>query len=107
MTVATHVGDSQQETDLDARSLVHSRASRSPRLQQRLAGSQDGAPLSPPHSAPPHGAAPLAPAVYKPNVNLEDAVKWPIDLPGKLDFRQMEVFEGNIHLVATKPAKFR
>jgi hypothetical protein len=32
--------------------------------------------------------------VYKPNVNLEDAVKWPIDLPGKLDFRKMEVFEG-------------
>lgn len=33
---------------------------------------------------------------YRPSVNLEDAVKWPIIMPGKLDFSQLEVFEGNI-----------
>lgn len=31
---------------------------------------------------------------YRPNVNLEDAVRWPRSVPGKLDFRHMEVFEG-------------
>ena len=35
-------------------------------------------------------------SIYKPSVNLEDAVKWPMDLPGKLDFRKMEVFEGEL-----------
>ncbi|KAK3581849.1 hypothetical protein CHS0354_009737 [Potamilus streckersoni] len=35
---------------------------------------------------------------YKPNVNLEDAVKWPLDVPGKLDIRKMEVFEGQMLL---------
>ena len=83
-----------QETDLDARLTPHSRVVRNPRLHSRLGTSQDGDPLTPPpHSAPPMQA--VSPMVYKPNVNLEDAVKWPIDLPGKLDFRNMDVFEGN------------
>ncbi|XP_053384577.1 formin-like [Mercenaria mercenaria] len=83
--------DSQLETDLDARLPAHRLATSSPRIRQRAEG-----PQSPPHSAPP--VNPVAPMVYKPNVNLEDAVKWPIDLPGKLDFRKMEVFEGQMLL---------
>lgn len=34
--------------------------------------------------------------MYKPNVNLEDAVKSPMDVPVKLDFRHMECFEGKL-----------
>ena len=47
-----------------------------------------------------HPGSPTSPSgaktesVYKPSVNMEDAVKWPVDMPGKLDFRKMEVFEG-------------
>ncbi|XP_060554062.1 uncharacterized protein LOC132715098 isoform X2 [Ruditapes philippinarum] len=79
--------DCQRETDLDAR-LVRTR-----RLATR---SVEGSSHTAPHSAPPIN--PVTPMVYKPNVNLEDAVKWPIDLPGKLDFRKMEVFEGQMLL---------
>lgn len=84
--------DSQLETDLDARLVPkHRMVTSSPRIRQRDAESHEG-PQPAPHSAPPIN--PVAPMVYKPNVNLEDAVKWPIDLPGKLDFKKMEVFEG-------------
>lgn len=31
---------------------------------------------------------------YSPYMNLEDSVKWPTSVPGKLDFSHMEVFEG-------------
>lgn len=31
---------------------------------------------------------------YSPYMNLEDSVKWPASVPGKLDFSHMEVFEG-------------
>ncbi|KAJ8309312.1 hypothetical protein KUTeg_014186 [Tegillarca granosa] len=36
--------------------------------------------------------------MYKPNVNLEDAVKSPMEVPVKLDFRHMECFEGQMLL---------
>ena len=64
------------------------RATRSPKVQQKLFRSLDENPTSP--------TSPTAktPPVYKPSVNLEDAVKWPVEVPGKLDFRKMEVFEG-------------
>ena len=45
--------------------------------------------------------------VYKPSVNLEDAVKWPMDLPGKLDFRKMEVFEGELIIRSILPPPFQ
>ncbi|OWF42617.1 Formin-2 [Mizuhopecten yessoensis] len=35
---------------------------------------------------------------YRPQVNLEDAVRWPESIPGKLDFRQLDVFEGKMLL---------
>lgn len=35
---------------------------------------------------------------YQPQVNLDDAVKWPKSILGKLDFKQLEVFEGKMLL---------
>ena len=64
------------------------RVTRSPMIQQKMCKSLEESRTSP--TSPPPKTEP----VYKPSVNLEDAVKWPVDLPGKLDFRKMEVFEG-------------
>ena len=71
---------------------------RSPLRHRKTAWSMDDKPSPPtsPPGQPPVGA--VAPMVYKPSVNLEDAVKWPLEIPGKLDFRKMEVFEGNVNV---------
>ncbi|KAL5009280.1 hypothetical protein ScPMuIL_014861 [Solemya velum] len=41
---------------------------------------------------------PVRTSTYRPSVNLEDAVKWPISTPEKLDFSRLEVFEGKMLL---------
>ncbi|XP_052766863.1 uncharacterized protein LOC128207779 isoform X2 [Mya arenaria] len=89
---------SSVETDLDARNILHTRVRDSPRLLPRHSGSGEplSPPLQPPHSAPP--IHPVAPLVYKPQVNLEDAVKWPAEVPGKLNLQKMDVFEGQMLL---------
>ncbi|KAL4238472.1 riboflavin kinase [Mactra antiquata] len=88
--------ESQLETDLDARLLpTHRIITRSPHIRQKTQSCQENL-QSPPHSAPP--VNPVAPMVYKPHINLEDAIKWPMEIPGKLDFRKMEVFEGQMLL---------
>ena len=84
--IAQQKDDCQRETDLDARLI------RTHRLASRVVEGSQTLPHASSHNSPPIN--PVSPLVYKPNVNLEDAVKWPIDLPGKLDFRKMEVFEG-------------
>ncbi|XP_052216251.1 uncharacterized protein LOC127834445 isoform X2 [Dreissena polymorpha] len=91
--------DDDRETDLDAqRVLPLSRLRGSPMVHARLQASGDSTipTHQAPHPSPP--VNPVAPMVYKPHINLEDAVKWPMELPGKLDVRKMDVFEGQMLL---------
>ena len=94
----TSVSSVDTETDLDARTMPARMRTSGLTPARLLSYAGEGGPLSPltplqaPHSAPP--VNPVAPMVYKPQVNMEDAIKWPAEVPDKLDFRKMEVFQG-------------
>ena len=90
--VSLYTGTSSKdvESDLDA---LRGSSSRVSKIQEKMCKSQDEFPTSP--TSPPGGKTET---MYKPSVNMEDAVKWPQEMPGKLDFRKMEVFEGRLVL---------
>ena len=91
--ISVYVGTSSKvvETDLNA---LRGSSSRVSKIQEKMCQSQDELPTSP--TSPSRAKTE---SVYKPSVNMEDAVKWPQEMPGKLDFRKMEVFEGMLILL--------
>ncbi|KAL3874749.1 hypothetical protein ACJMK2_037720 [Sinanodonta woodiana] len=83
--------DREEETDLDAspNEKVATKCTRSPKVYKEEKAIDETRRNLTKNAAATH---------YRPNVNLEDAVKWPLEVPGKLDIRKMEVFEGQMLL---------
>ena len=91
--ISVYVGTSSKDVETDLNALRGS-SSRVSKIQEKMCKSQDELPTS---STSPSGGK--TESLYKPSVNMEDAVKWPQEMPGKLDFRKMEVFEGMLILL--------